>query len=105
MHAASREGPPLHRRKTVILVVEDEPGMVRLLSDNLVYDGYEVLVATDGEAGVNTAFEAKPDLILLDVMLPKLDGFGVCRKLREGGVDVPIIMLSARNLEQDKITG
>jgi len=85
--------------------VEDEPAMVRLLSDNLTYDGYGVLVATDGEAAVKLALEARPDLIVLDIMLPKLDGLTVCRQLREKRFDVPIIMLTARNLEQDMITG
>lgn len=91
--------------KKVILVVEDEAAMVRLLRDNLTYEGYEVLVAGDGEAAVETALRARPDLILLDIMLPKLDGLSVCRQLREKRLDTPIIMLTARNLEQDKITG
>jgi DNA-binding response OmpR family regulator len=91
--------------KKVILVVEDEAAMVRLLRDNLTYEGYEVLVAMDGEAAVETALRTRPDLILLDIMLPKLDGLSVCRQLRERSLDTPIIMLTARNLEQDKITG
>jgi DNA-binding response OmpR family regulator len=88
-----------------ILVVEDEPAMVRLLRDNLVYEGYEVLVAGDGETAVTMAFEQNPDLILLDIMLPKLDGLSVCRRLRERNLEAPIIMLTARNLERDKVTG
>jgi two-component system alkaline phosphatase synthesis response regulator PhoP len=88
-----------------ILVVEDEPAMVRLLRDNLVYEGYEVLVAGDGETAVTMAFEKNPDLILLDIMLPKLDGLSVCRRLRERNLEAPIIMLTARNLERDKVTG
>ena len=88
-----------------ILIVEDEPAMVRLLRDNLVYEGYEVLVAADGEAGLEMAFERSPDLILLDIMLPKLDGLNVCRQLRERHFGTPILMLTARNLEQDKVTG
>jgi two-component system alkaline phosphatase synthesis response regulator PhoP len=91
--------------KKVILVAEDEVAMVRLLRDNLTYEGYEVLVAADGEAAVETALRMRPDLILLDIMLPKLDGLSVCRQLRESHLDTPIIMLTARNLEQDKITG
>ena len=79
--------------------------MVRLLSDNLTFEGYEVVVATDGEAALETAREVRPDLILLDLMLPKLDGMTVCSRLREQHVNVPVIMLTARNLEQDKITG
>jgi two-component system alkaline phosphatase synthesis response regulator PhoP len=88
-----------------ILVVEDEQAMVRLLRDNFVYEGYEVSVATDGEAALVMASDQKPDLILLDIMLPKLDGLSVCRRLRERRVDTPILMLTARNLEQDKVTG
>ncbi len=79
--------------------------MVRLLRDNLVYEGYEVLVAGDGETAVTMAFEQNPDLILLDIMLPKLDGLSVCRRLRERNLEAPIIMLTARNLERDKVTG
>jgi two-component system alkaline phosphatase synthesis response regulator PhoP len=91
--------------RKVILVVEDELAMARLLKDNLIYEGYQVLVATDGEAAVEMALSSKPDLILLDIMIPKLDGLCVCRKLRENRLDSPIIMLTARSLEQDKITG
>jgi two-component system alkaline phosphatase synthesis response regulator PhoP len=87
------------------MIAEDEPAMVRLLSDNLTYEGYEVVVATDGEAALETALRTKPDLILLDIMLPKIDGLNVCRQLREKHLNAPIIMLTARNLEQDKITG
>ena len=88
-----------------ILLVEDEPAMVRLLKDNLVYEGYHVAVATDGESALHMAFSEAPDLILLDIMLPKLDGLSVCRKLRERRLETPILMLTARNLEQDKVTG
>ncbi len=88
-----------------ILIVEDEPAMVRLLRDNFVYEGYEVVVATDGQEGLRMAFEQQPSLILLDIMLPKMDGLTVCRRLREQHVDTPILMLTARNLEQDKVAG
>ena len=88
-----------------ILIVEDEPAMVRLLRDNFVYEGYDVVVATDGEAALSLAFQEKPNLILLDIMLPKLDGLTVCRRLRERHLDTPILMITARNLEQDKVTG
>lgn len=79
--------------------------MIRLLSDNFTYEGYDVLVAVDGEAALETAFRSRPDLIVLDIMLPKLDGLSVCRQLRDRKMNSPIIMLTARNLEQDKITG
>jgi two-component system alkaline phosphatase synthesis response regulator PhoP len=88
-----------------ILIVEDEPAMVRLLRDNFVYEGYDVLVANDGEAALTLAFDQKPNLILLDIMLPKMDGLTVCRRLRERHLDTPVLMLTARNLEQDKVTG
>ena len=88
-----------------ILIVEDEPAMVRLLRDNFIYEGYDVAVASDGEAALAMALDQKPDLILLDIMLPKLDGLTVCRRLRERHLDTPILMLTARNLEQDKVTG
>ncbi len=101
----SNKSPSQASSKKIILVVEDELAMVRLLQDNLVYEGYEVLVATDGEAAVEVALRTRPDLVLLDVMLPKLDGLCVCRKLRENGLDSPIIMLTARSLEHDKIAG
>src|ERR1700728_4663198 len=91
--------------KKVVLIAENEPAMIRLLSDNFTYEGYDVLVAVDGEAALEIAFRSLPDLILLDIMLPKLDGLSVCRQLREGKMNSPIIMLTARNLEQDKITG
>ncbi len=91
--------------KKVVLVVEDEPAMARLLSDNLCYEGYDVLVARDGEEAMKTALAARPDLIVLDIMLPELDGLSVCRLLRECQLDFRIMMLTARNLEQDKITG
>jgi two-component system alkaline phosphatase synthesis response regulator PhoP len=91
--------------KSIILVVEDEPAMARLLTDNLAFEGYEVLVAVDGQTALETAVNARPDLILLDIMLPKIDGLTVCRKLREQHLNMPIIMLTARNLEEDKITG
>jgi two-component system alkaline phosphatase synthesis response regulator PhoP len=91
--------------RAVILVVEDEPAMVRLLSDNLTFEGYEVLVASDGEAALDIAVNARPDLILLDIMLPTIDGLTVCRRLREQHLNTPIIMLTARNMEEDKITG
>jgi DNA-binding response OmpR family regulator len=88
-----------------VLIVEDEPAMARLLRDNLAYEGYQVAVATDGEAGLQMALSESPDVILLDIMLPKLDGLSVCRKLRERRLQTPILMLTARNLEQDKVTG
>jgi two-component system alkaline phosphatase synthesis response regulator PhoP len=88
-----------------VLIVEDEPEMARGLRDNFEYEGYEVLVAVDGAQGLSTALSARPDLILLDVMLPKMCGLDVCRTLRQRGVNAPIIMLTARGQEVDKVVG
>ena len=90
--------------KTRILVVEDEKDLSRLLKYNLEKEGYEVLVAADGEAGLAQARKEKPDLIVLDLMLPKMDGMEVCRTVRKES-KVPIIMLTAKKEEIDRILG
>lgn len=87
-----------------VLVIEDDPHIVDILKFNLVKDGYNVLIATDGQTGLDLALSENPDLILLDIMLPKMDGFEVCRKIREQS-STPIIMLTAREEEVDKILG
>lgn len=88
----------------LILVVEDEAPIVEILKFNLTKSGYRVLTAFDGEEGYRLALSEKPDLILLDVMLPKMDGFEVCKKVREKQ-STPIIMLTARDEEVDKVLG
>lgn len=88
-----------------ILVVEDERNIVDILTFNLQREGYDTLEALDGAAGLRLALEQDPDLILLDLMLPKMDGFQVCRTLREQGRATPIIMLTAREEETDKVLG
>ena len=88
-----------------ILIVEDEPGMAMGLEDNLRSQGYETLIARDGEAGLEMALRERPDLIVLDIMLPRKDGFEVCRELRSRNVSVPILMLTARGQEADKVRG
>ena len=88
-----------------ILVVEDERNIVDILTFNLTREGYETLEALDGALGLKLALEEDPDLILLDLMLPKMDGFQVCRRLREQGKATPIIMLTAREEETDKVLG
>ena len=88
-----------------ILVVEDDTDMSQGLKDNLEFEGYEVDLAEDGETGIQLAQKHMPDCILLDVMLPDLDGFEVCRRLRENGFNKPIIMLTARSQEIDKVRG
>ena len=87
-----------------ILVVDDEQSIVDILKFNLAREGYRVIEAYDGEEGYIKAISEKPDLILLDVMLPKMDGFDVCKKIREISA-VPIIMLTARDEEIDKVLG
>jgi DNA-binding response OmpR family regulator len=88
-----------------VLIVEDEPDMVLGLKDNFEYEGYDVLVARDGREGLDRALADRPDLILLDIMLPKMSGLDVCRALRSNGVDTPVIMLTARGQEIDKVVG
>jgi DNA-binding response OmpR family regulator len=88
-----------------ILVVEDEAKLRRVLVDFLESEGYEVVVATDGEAGLELACTQKPDVLILDVMLPKMNGFDVCRSLRERGLRTPILMITAKGEETDKVLG
>ena len=90
--------------KRTILIVDDEKPIVDILVYNLQKEGYETLEASDGEEGVKIALEKKPDLILLDIMLPKMDGLAVCKRIRHS-LKVPILMLSAKDEEIDKILG
>ena len=91
--------------KKKILIVEDERAIVEILKFNLAREGYETLEALDGEAGLQLGLTGDPDLILLDVMLPKMNGFDICAKLLDAGSTVPIIMLTAREEETDKVFG
>ena len=95
----------METKKKTVLIVEDEKNIVDIVRFNLMREGFETLEAYDGETGLQLAREKKPDLILLDVMLPRMIGFDVCRFLREDGDDVPILMLTAREEEDDKIHG
>ena len=90
---------------TKILAIEDDPAILRGLADNLRFEGYDVVTAGDGETGYNLQREHKPDLILLDLMLPRMSGFELCRKLRGEGVQTPILMLTARSEEADRVLG
>jgi DNA-binding response OmpR family regulator len=90
---------------TRVLIVEDDEAMSVALRDGFQYEGYSVTVAKDGEAGLQLATNDTPDLILLDVMLPKLTGLDICKRLRGDGNAVPIIMLTARGQEIDKVLG
>ena len=88
-----------------ILIVEDEPDMVLGLKDYFEFEGYEVLTAADGAAGLERARQHKPDLVILDIMLPRYSGLEVCKTLRGEGFSAPIIMLTARGQEIDKVVG
>jgi len=88
-----------------VLVIEDDAAILRGLADNLIYEGYEVFTATNGEAGYSLQRMKKPDLIILDLMLPRMSGLELCRKLRGEGVQTPIIMLTARSEESDRVLG
>ena len=88
-----------------ILIVEDDPAMLTGLKDNFSYKGYKVLTADDGEKGLDVALSAKPDVILLDIMLPKINGYEICRLLRQEGLDMHIIMLTAKGEESDVVLG
>lgn len=90
--------------KKTVLIVDDEQPIVDMLKFNLIKEGYNILEANDGETAVDIALNKKPDIILLDVMLPKLDGLSVCRKIKNS-YNVPILMLSAKGEELDKILG
>jgi DNA-binding response OmpR family regulator len=88
-----------------ILIIEDEPDLLRGLALNLKAEGYNVLTASRGDAGVEQALRERPELILLDIMLPGMNGLDVCRELRRRGFDAPIIMLTARAEEMDRVVG
>ena len=88
-----------------VLIVEDERAIVEIVKFNLQREGYDVLEALDGETGLELAKTGDPDLVLLDVMLPKMNGFDVCANLRASGSVVPVIMLTAREEESDKVFG
>lgn len=88
-----------------ILLVEDEPGLILTLTDRLVSEGFDVTSAADGKAGFETAIAGKFDLMILDVMLPKKNGYDVARDLRQKGVETPILMLTAKGETIDKVLG
>ena len=88
-----------------ILIIEDDATMLRGLKDNFEYKGYRVITAADGEDGLNAALDNKPDLIILDIMLPKINGYEICRLLRKEKLMMPIIMLTAKGEESDIVLG
>jgi DNA-binding response OmpR family regulator len=88
-----------------ILIIEDDAALLRGLKDNFASRGYLVEAATDGESGLEKALSANHDLVLLDIMLPKINGYEICRAVRERGLEAPIIMLTAKGQEEDIILG
>src|SRR5438105_4615410 len=92
-------------KRARILIVEDEPAMVAGLRDNFEYEGYEVISAGDGVEGLDRALSENPDLVVLDVMMPRMSGLDVCKQLKVKQPALPIIMLTARGQEIDKVVG
>ena len=88
-----------------ILIVDDEPEMLRGLEDNLRFEGYQTITAGDGKQGLALTLSEAPDLIVLDVMMPGMSGWDLCRELRRRGLDTPVIMLTARGAEVDRVLG
>jgi DNA-binding response OmpR family regulator len=88
-----------------ILVIEDDVSILSGLKDNLEYEGYAVLTETNGEKGLHAALHKKPDLILLDIMLPGMNGYEVCRKVKKEDPKIPVIMITARGSEMDRVSG
>jgi len=88
-----------------ILVIEDDPAISLGLTKNLKYEGYDVISSADGDEGLELAIDKQPDLIILDIMLPNLSGFEICKTLKRNEVDIPIIIISAKDQEIDKIMG
>jgi DNA-binding response OmpR family regulator len=88
-----------------VLIIEDNPAMLRGLEDNFDLKGYRVKTARDGEKGLEAALKGKPDLIILDIMLPKINGYEICSQIRKKNLDMPIIMLTAKDQESDIVMG
>jgi DNA-binding response OmpR family regulator len=88
-----------------VLIIEDDATMLRGLKDNFEFEGFRVATADDGEKGLEAAMSVRPDLIVLDIMLPKINGYEICRLIRKANLDMPIIMLTAKGQEQDIILG
>ena len=88
-----------------ILIIEDDPTILRVVKDNFATRGYRVQIARDGEEGLDAALNGQPDLILLDIMLPKINGFEICRAVRAEKLEMPILMLTAKGQEEDIVRG
>ena len=105
MRAEERVKSKAEQATAKILVVEDEPNMVAGLRDNFEFEGYQVITARDGVEGLQRALDESPDLVVLDVMMPRMSGLEVCKQLRAKRGSIPIIMLTARGQEVDKVVG
>jgi len=88
-----------------VLIIEDDPTMLRVLKDNFEYTGFSVIAADGGQQGLHAALAGTVDLIVLDIMLPEINGYEICRRVRQEGIDVPIIMLTAKGQESDIVLG
>jgi len=95
----------MNMAKNKILIVEDEPNMVAGLRDNFQFEGYDVISAADGVAGLEAALNESPNLVILDVMMPRMSGLEVCKQLKSKRPSIPVIMLTARGQEVDKVVG
>ena len=91
--------------RRAVLIIEDDPAMLRGLTDNFAARGYDVQSAMDGQSGLEAALASQPDLILLDIMLPKMNGYEVCHQIRDRDLQMPIIMLTAKGQEDDIVRG
>src|SRR6185503_1935563 len=98
-------GPAANGKKIRILIVEDEPAMVAGLRDNFEYEGYDVISAADGAEGLDRALADNPDLVVLDVMMPRMSGLDVCKQLKTKKPSLQVITLTARGQEIDKVVG
>ncbi|AOZ92062.1 response regulator transcription factor [Paenibacillus crassostreae] len=91
--------------RSTILLIDDDEKIISMLRRGLAFEGYDVMTASNGAEGLNTLLNSEPDLVVLDVMMPKIDGFEVCRRLREGGSQVPILMLTAKDEIEHRVKG
>ncbi len=98
-----RQGDEAMRQR--ILIVDDDEKIISMLRRGLAFEGYEVMTASNGEQGLNKMMESDPDLVILDVMMPKVDGWEVCRRIREAGSSVPVLMLTAKDDIKDRVKG
>jgi DNA-binding response OmpR family regulator len=104
-YPGKKAGSGSGRKTETILIIEDDRAILAGLQRNLRFEGFTVITASDGEKGLEMAFNDKQDLIILDIMLPKVSGFEICRLLKQNKVDTPVIILSAKGQEADKVKG